>query len=362
MKVIAAHLLNDYSGSPKVLMQLLKGWVQNNYTVQLHTCKNKDGFLSNLSGVDYHFFSYTWAANPFIRLINLVWSQCILFIHIMTQAHKEDIVYINTVLPFGAAIAGKLKGCSVIYHVHETSVKPPFLKTFLFKMIYWCATDVIYVSNYLSQSQPFPTKNTHILYNAIENSFLTKAQTISIKSSPLHNILMVCSLKIYKGVHEYVTLAHQLPHHSFKLVLNASQTQINEFFKNVTLPHNLMVYDTQKEVQDFYKWADLVLNLSHTDAWIETFGLTIIEGMAYGNPAIVPPIGGITEVITPGKNGAHMASSELNSIMKQIQDWTENTPLYNLMRYQARETLSQFNEKTFIAKSIKVLNLVQKKT
>ena len=43
MKIFAFHLLNDYSGSPKVLMQLIKGWTKNNLDVHLVTCKGRNG-------------------------------------------------------------------------------------------------------------------------------------------------------------------------------------------------------------------------------------------------------------------------------------------------------------------------------
>ena len=68
MRVIAAHLLNDYSGSPKVLMQLLKGWTKNNIETHLYTCSGREGFLSDIPKVNNHFYWYKFAKNPFVRL------------------------------------------------------------------------------------------------------------------------------------------------------------------------------------------------------------------------------------------------------------------------------------------------------
>ena len=284
MKIIATHLLNDFSGSPKVLKQLLQGWVKNDLTVELHTCGGKDGFLSDLAGVSYYHFNYKWAANPFIRLVNLLISQFVLCFNILKTSSRQDIIYINTVLPFGAALAGKIKGNRIIYHIHETSVKPAILKSFLFGMVKWCATDVIYVSRYLAKQEPIAQANTHILYNAIEDDFLAKANNYAKKSDGLKNILMVCSLKEYKGVNEFIKLASILPDHKFKLVLNASNEDIANYFQLNSITKNVELFATQSDVHPFYQWADLVLNLSRTDEWVETFGLTIIEGMAYGNP------------------------------------------------------------------------------
>jgi hypothetical protein len=55
MRVIAIHLLNDYSGSPKVLMQLLKGWTKNEFETHLFTCGGREGFLSDIPKVHNHF-------------------------------------------------------------------------------------------------------------------------------------------------------------------------------------------------------------------------------------------------------------------------------------------------------------------
>jgi len=356
MRIIATHLLNDFSGSPKVLKQLLNGWIKNGLTVDLHTCRDKEGFLSDITGVNYYSFNYKWAASPFIRLVNLVFSQLSLCLHILKTSKKDDIIYINTVLPFGAALAGKIKGNRIIYHIHETSIKPALLKSFLFGMVKWCATDVVYVSNYLAKQEPVSNAFTHILHNAIEDDFLAKANnSITEESTRLKNILMVCSLKEYKGVYEFITLASRLPHHSFKLVLNASQYDIDEFFRNTHLPSNLKLYETQSNVHPFYKWADLVVNLSQPAAWIETFGLTIIEGMAYGNPAIVPPIGGVTEVITEGVNGYQLSSKNLDDIVNKIAAWSEDKMNFQTFQKEAKKSITQFNEHAFVSKSIQLL-------
>jgi glycosyltransferase involved in cell wall biosynthesis len=45
------------------------------------------------------------------------------------------------------------------------------------------------------------------------------------------------------------------------------------------------------------------VNLSRPDEWVETFGLTIIEAMAFGIPSIVPTIGGPAELVEEGENG-----------------------------------------------------------
>src|SRR5690606_21533697 len=106
------------------------------------------------------------------------------------------------------------------------------------------------------------------------------------------DILMVCSLRVYKGVDIFMELARNLPKHSFTLVVSAESNEIERYFKGRDLPGNLLILPTQKDLHQFYSKANLVLNLTIPDQCIETFGLTVLEAISYGIPAIVPPVGG----------------------------------------------------------------------
>ncbi len=357
MRIFAFHLLNDYSGSPKVLGQLLKGWVQKGLEVHLVTCSGRTGFLSDIAGVQYWYFWYRWAANPWLRLLHLVGSQVLLFFRLVWVVRRGDIVYINTVLPFGAAFLGKIKGCTVIYHVHETSMKPVLLKKTLFGMAKWAADEVIYVSHYLAQQEPFPATRSHVLYNAIEPDFAQKAaqHRRSFTATPT-NVLMVCSLKDYKGTHEFLQLAADHPGYQFRLVVNASASDLDAWLGGAALPGNLQLFPTQTDVHPFYQWAHVVVNLSRPDGWIETFGLTIIEGMAYGLPAIVPPVGGITELVEEGKNGYLVDSRDRALLNQRLREMMQHPAIYEKMCRAAQERILMFEESTFFAENWRILH------
>ncbi len=130
-RIVSGSSSDDYSGSPKVLMQLLKSWTKNGMDAHLFTSGGRKGFLSDIPKVKNHLFWYRFSSNALVRIVNFFLSQ-FSYDQIAVFLKKSDLVYINTVLPFGAAIAGKLRGCKIIYHIHETSVKPKLFKNFLF--------------------------------------------------------------------------------------------------------------------------------------------------------------------------------------------------------------------------------------
>lgn len=355
MRVIAVHLLNDYSGSPKVLRQLLNGWSKRDIELHLFTCGGRKGFLSDLPNVINHLYWYRFAINPFIRLLFLFSSQFLLAIRLIFFLNKSDILYINTVLPFGAALAGNIRGVKVIYHIHETSMKPLLFKRFLFGIVRYTADDIVYVSEFLANQEPLDVRK-HIIHNVLEEEFIQKSSVSSNCLKQEKIVLMICSLKAYKGVNEFLKLAEMNPGYVFKLIVNASVTEIDNYFKNQRIPANLLIYPTQINTHQFYREAGIVLNLSDTKLWVETFGLTILEAMSYGLPTIVPPVGGVTELVDEGRNGFLIDSKNLSLLSDAICRVLEDKELYNEMSKLAKDKSRDFNLDVFEQKSFKLLS------
>lgn len=53
--------------------------------------------------------------------------------------------------------------------------------------------------------------------------------------------------------------------------------------------------------------------------WFETFGLTVIEAMAYGKPVIGSDIGGISEIINDGEDGFLVEANNSNALVTAIE-------------------------------------------
>src|ERR1700761_5699099 len=164
--IVFVHLLNDYSGSPLVLSHVVEAVPAGEYEKIVYTSTSSaSGFLSGLTGVATRHFWYRWKANTWLRLLNFTLSQVLLFFQLLRWWRKDAIIYVNTLLPFGAALAGRLMGNRVIYHLHETSMKPPALKSFLQGVANQTADTVIYVSRYLEAKEKLSEPTGVVIYN-----------------------------------------------------------------------------------------------------------------------------------------------------------------------------------------------------
>jgi len=80
---------------------------------------------------------------------------------------------------------------------------------------------------------------------------------------------------------------------------------------------------------------------------VETFGLTIIEAMAYGLPTIVPPIGGPKEIVKHEVNGFHHRSDNIKSIANTLHILFSDQSYYNKISQSAKEKAKEFSQEMF---------------
>lgn len=351
-KIICIHLLNDLSGSPKVLSQVINAFKNNDNDVELLTGGNGEGFLSGLVTQHHHFY-YRRFNHKLLTLMSYLFSQLSLFFKVLRYRNEAVVIYINTLLPFGAALAGKLIGKEVLYHIHETSITPKPLKFFLRQIVTLTASKIIFVSKSLFQQESFKGIDQQVIYNSLASTLVKKASEVvytPIKADNTFNVLMVCSLKRYKGVEQFLQIAQlcsSAPSLTFSLVLNAEIEEINSYFENKTKPSNLTIHSKQSDLHPFYSVASLLLNLSLVDEWVETFGLTLLEAMAYGIPVIAPPVGGPAELVINGSNGYLISAYEAQTLKDKIVALKNNPSLCLKLSQAGRARVEDFSEAGF---------------
>jgi len=359
-KLACFHILNDYSGSPKVLKNILGGLLQRGVKIDLLTsCGGVLDELKTEKGITLSQYNFKFSENQFIYLIKFLFIQIYIFFFSFKYLFAKKIVfYINTIMPVGAAFAGRIMCKKVVYHYHENTFKSTFYEL-LAKIMQMLATEIICVSDY-QRSFLSRKHGVTVIPNALPDEFCKQFTPKAEKSFEQKTVLMLSSLKKYKGAVEFIELAQRLPQYNFELVINDTDENIQTFLErnNIKKTENLKIYERQDNVVKFYQRAALVLNLSDKNLFVETFGMTALEAMTAGLPVIVPTVGGIAELVKNDINGYKIDVCELEEIEIQIDEILSDHILYQKLSSNALKTAKEYDNKIAVDK---ILQIIEKK-
>lgn len=271
-------------------------------------------------------------------------------------ARSRDIppdatVFVNTLLPFAAMLWGKRTGRRVVVHVHEISIRPRLLCRFLTQCASRTADLLIYVSNDHRTRLPIEGPPARVVPNPVSPALAARAGGCVSRQVGIFRVLMLASLKGYKGVEEFMALARMLRDRAniaFELVLNAETSDVSAFAALHVEAQNVVIHQRTEDPAYFYARADLVLNLSRVDQCIETFGLTIIEAMTFGVPVIVPPVGGPAEIVTHGVEGYCIDSRDIEALHTAVLEMADNPGAHASMGEAARARARDFTFEAYV--------------
>ena len=382
-KIVCFHLYNDFSGSPKVLKVVLEGLLQRGCAVDLVTSRN--GILDSLqtsftddivshgtnglepwrkmhgthgtadaapaggSRVNFRYYNYRFSERGVVTALRYVWVQIYTFFVALGYWRQDVVFYINTILPVGPAMAGWLMGKRVVYHYHENAD----VKGRLYRALAWVmqriATEIVCVSEY-QRSFLKRVEGVTVVPNALPAEFVERAVVDVERAFERKRVLMLGSLKAYKGTREFVELARRLERYEFVLVLNEEQENIDAYIaKNgLVVPPNLKIFARQADVVPFYAEASMVLNLSNKNQFIETFGLTALEAMVFGLPVVVPTVGGIAEMVEDGVNGWKIDVQELDEIARRIDEVLSDREVYERLAAGAVAQAGRYSQQAMV--------------
>lgn len=359
--IVFVHLLNDRSGSPRILQQAISTLSRQGDGSRLFVGSDGSGFL-DAATVEISRYWYRRTAFRLLTLATYLTSQFCLLVALIRSRDipANAVIYTNTLLPFGAALYGWLTRRPVIYHLHEVSISPVLLRWFLVTIARMTAQRLIYVSDFHRKCIPISGVPFRVVHNALDQDFLDRAASneFRYRRDGHFNVLMLASLRDYKGVPELVTLAARFSSRTdirFDLVANEDEAAIQRYFERASLPSNLTVYPRTNDPAIHYAKASLVLNLSRPDQWVETFGLTLLEAMAFGVPVIAPPVGGPLELVDNGCEGFLIDSRDGDKLAEAVLTLADDEALCIRMSAAARRRASRFSPAAFAEELREVL-------
>ncbi|MDM7948218.1 glycosyltransferase family 4 protein [Hydrogenophaga sp.] len=362
-KVLCVHLYDDFSGSSKVMAQSIDALHRHGHSIlTLVGSYGATGFIREFHPVV--LFNYSFGGSKFRMLFSFAAAQFRLFLATCKycRSWKPNVVYANTVLPAGAVIAAVLCRVPVVVHMHEVGLGTPTLFHMLIRVVHWGADRVICVSNYVAINLPLNREKMVVVYNALpqkdrEMANRIAAQNLEIGPHQPFTVLMACSLKWYKGIDSFIEASRRLKNAGirFKLVINCELQEFENFISSQYLPDNLELVRRPTSVYEHYRDAGLVVNLSHREACVESFGLTLLEAMACGIPVIAPQVGGCTELVRDGEGGWLIDSKDLDALCSRVTELASNGQAWAQASAAASSSSERFSDEGFARDLHKVI-------
>lgn len=190
-----------------------------------------------------------------------------------------------------------------------------------------------------------------IVPNGIKTDVLTAVDSDIRERYHLQDKKMLLAVAIgldeRKGLHDYIKLSEILPK-QYQLVLVGLTDE-----ERKALPDNIIAEkrtNGMKELAAYYTAADVLLSLSYE----ETFGLTIVEAMACGTPAIVYDNTAQPELITP-ETGKVVPTGDIDSVVKAIEEFCSKPK--DSFSEVCRKFAVQYDETLIYQKYLEIYNL-----
>lgn len=271
-----------------------------------------------------------------------------------------------------AAIAWRLSGKQrlAVFNFHNSATMPPrFLGLFEYtidKILAWSSSKFVSVSkdclDSLQDRKVFLNKsNVSFIYNGIEDP----VETISNNNTLRHTIkneqycLLLATYESRKG-HFYLLEAFKSVVNDFPAVhlyiygdgKDYEKKRITDQVKSLKLENNVSLNDFTPDTGSLIANASVIVVPSQA---YESFGLTIIEAMAFGVPVVATDVGGIPEVLANSGAGYVCSKEDPLEFSVAIKKILGNPPLALKLGLAGRKSFESKFMATKMAANYRIL-------
>lgn len=360
-KILCVHQGYELYGSDKMFIQsveaLKQRWPKAHITVHLPQKGRLSEVLSDV--VDDIKIGDLWV----LRRATLKWKNWRQIpqnfkntYQAWQQVKAYDVVYINTLMVLSHLLINRFHRVPSITHIHENSGGVTGIALNIIALI--AGGD--FITNAKTTQRSYKTIfsfRKHWVPNGIPA--LKKTPTPPTKKKNL-TLLHVGRYNDFKGQDVLIDGFSRLPKDyrerlTLRLVGSAFdgqefyQTRLQDLIKDLNAEKQIKLIPFMEDLSQEYQKADCVVLCSKSKK--ETFGLTVIEGMAHARPAIVSDIGGLPELVTSGQNGLVVKPNDIWSLRDALihyLDYPEDIPLHGQAAYdlfQKRYTIDKYKQK-----------------
>lgn len=248
---------------------------------------------------------------------------------------RPDIVHVNDLYDFLSALAARLRGIPVIWHIRMIPVSGRIRSAFA-RLLSLLATRTIFISRAVADAYPgVPEDRAEIIYD-FSDSRLTDAsldgQAPALRPAPLPDrgrlVVMVGRVEPWKGQDVFLAAIARLPEELrrrdvFALVGGPVPGKEDYFARIAAEASSLgvVVMGARSDVPDILKAAEISVHCSVTP---EPLGAVVLEGMLAGTLMIATAQGGVPEIITDPSQGLLVPAGQPDILAAELQRQLED--------------------------------------
>jgi glycosyltransferase involved in cell wall biosynthesis len=280
---------------------------------------------------------------------------------------QPDVVYINTLVSFAAAIAARRLRIPCIWHLREQfsdvggEMGIPALggKALVRRVIRHGADHAVAISRAVRENVLGQNTNpaVTIVPNAVDDRFFTlsatRAECRNRLGLPVDGLLVGVpgTLRPVKGHEFFLKAAAQLAARRREChfaITGEGETrfveQLHEAARQSGLGDRVRFLGPVSDMAAFYRACDVICVPSRA----ESFGRIVIEAFAVGTPVVASAVGGIGEIIADGETGLLVNYGDVETLAGHLDQLLREAPLRERLAKAARDdALSRFQAATY---------------
>lgn len=269
----------------------------------------------------------------------------------LIDAYQVDAVHANTIMQREPHLAAKMKKIPSIVHVHEIlndddencrAIALPSADVYLTLSR---LTSHAIANSYFTASRLSCFTSVNVVSNTANFDALDIKNVIDPNRI---NIGLISSNSPDKGLDDFIKLAKLLesstPNAECIIIGPENSHIINIKSRPENCPTNIVFGEYAGKPVDAVRQANIVVNLSTCQ---ETFGRTILEGMAARRPVLAYENGAFGELIKNNESGFLLPFRDIDAMASKLQWLCNNTNRITAMGKQGRRfALQNFNPET----------------
>jgi len=369
--ILVLHSGVELYGSDRSILQIINVVKDNkkaDITVVLHKQGKLGEYLESLE-VNVIYENYGVLSRHDVKKAPLKSLVRVLIgaIRLRDLVKSYDIVYVNTITVYSVYVLFPflLKKKKLI-NIREIATGT---HKYVFSILLRITNAIlIFNSNATRNSYLFiKSRKTDVLYNYIDKSDIESNVRYQSVSKSFENILILGRVYPLKGQMLALNAINILKEKgiNFKLRIVGGTApgresyllQLRKYIDKNSLTDHVEIFEFQDNVSEYYNWADIVLVPS---IFPESFGRTVIEGMALSKLVVASDHGGPSELIENGKTGLLFQPDSVQDLVNCLASVKNNTEKMQLISVQSRKYFDRtFTIKQFEQHVIKIFGLLR---